>query len=294
VKDPEGSAHPSAMTRSASLASGPFALALFTIAACECPDEHDDVGDEADEGELEVEDPWLLAIDEDETNIDALIRISVEPGAEGEVEVVCADLELPAGFDAETNFTSLAWHDDVLYASAGRATWGDTLVRIDPCACTVTEVGGYGFTLVSGLASTGDGLFGLTAEPDTLLAINPITALAKQRAALSDDWGSHGLTAMRPGDDLLYGLDATHDRLYGFDASDGALVESVAASEDFAAVGLEFHPGRGLFYACGLRDQGTALATIDRDTGLVEVVAESVFTTDCDNLAGPAGPIDCS
>jgi hypothetical protein len=266
-------------------------LVLLGIAACECTDEHADVADEA--GEAEVEDPWLLAIDEDETTIDALIRISVEPGSEGEVEVVCEDLELPVGFDPQTNFTSLAWHQGALYASVGRATWGDTLVRIDPCACTVTEVGGYAFTLVSGLASTETALFGTAAEQDVLLTIAPATGEAKQRATLSEDWGSHGLTAMRPDDDLLYGLDATHDRLYGLSASDGTLLESVQASEDFAAVGLEFHPGRGLFYACGLRDQETALATIDRDTGKVQVVAESVFTTDCDNLAGPAGSIDC-
>jgi hypothetical protein len=252
------------------------------IAACECSDEHDDAGD--------IETPWLLAIDEDEATIDALIRVSVEPGAEGEVDVVCPDLELPSDFDPETNFTSLAYHGGVLYASAARESWGNALVRIDPCACTVTEVGPYGFALVSGLASTGTALFGIAAEDDMLIAIDPATTAAQQHASLAEDWGSHGLTAGPLG--RLYGLDATSDRVYRF-APDQSPIASVATSEDFAAVGLEYHPGRNLFYACGLRDRGTALATLDPDSGVVRVVAESVFMTDCDNLAGPAGSFEC-
>ncbi|MFV8753273.1 hypothetical protein ACNOYE_22215 [Nannocystaceae bacterium ST9] len=284
------------MLRSTSLAS--IGAALGLLAACVCTDEHEDAeagGDSplADTDADADETPWLLAIDEDEGTIDALIRIGVEPGSEGEVVVVCADLELPSEFDPDTNFTSLAYHRGVLYASAARATWGDTLVRIDPCACTVSAVGSYGFTLVSGLASKGDSMLGLAGEDDLMITIDPATADAEQRATLSDDWGSHGLTPAGPNQDLFYGLDAAGDRLHRFDG-EGAQLDSVATSEDFAAAGLEFHPGRGLLYACGLRDQGDALVTIDPESGLVRVVAESVFMTDCDNLAGPSGPIECA
>lgn len=280
------------MSRVVSLGWVGLVLGVWSMAACTCEDDgHSSTGADDDDGE--TAEPWLLAIDEDESTIDALIQISVEPGAEGEVSVVCPDLELPSDFDPDTNFTSLAYHDGILYASAARETWGDTLMRIDPCACTATMVGTYGFALASGLASSGDGLFGIAAEEDLLITIDPATANAEQWAVLAQDWGSHGLTSMGPNDDSLYGLDATSDRLYRFAGANRVAFESVAASEDFASVGLEFHPGREQLYACGLRDRGTALATIDRESGLVEVVAESVFTTDCDNLAGPSGPMDC-
>jgi hypothetical protein len=245
--------------------------------------------------DIDVREPWLLAIDEDDGTTDALFQISVEPGYEGTVTVLCDDLELPAGFPDDTNFTTLAYHGGTLYASAMRETWGDTLVRIDPCACTVSEVGSYGFDYVSGITSAGDErMFGIAADVDAMIEIDPQTGVGELGSALDEDWGSHGLSWSAPEDDLLYAINAETDRLYRFRASDGSPIDALALSEDFSAVGVEYHPGRDELFACGVRDRGTALFVVDLDSGLVRLVAEDVFTATCDNLAAPSGPIHCA
>jgi hypothetical protein len=270
-------------------AAVPLVTCVALLAGCceepEAPGEGGPVED--------IEDPWLLAIDEDEGTRDALIQISVEPGSEGEVTVVCEDLELPAGFPADTNFTALVDLGGTLYASAQRDTWGDTLVEIDACACTVREVGAYGFTLVSGLGTNVDGtLIGLAAEGELLIEIDPSSANSEELGALSEDWGSNGLSSADPQTSLLYGINATSDRLHRLH-SDGSEFDSLPLSEDFAAVGTEFHLGRGLLYACGVLGRETSLFVVDHRTGAVSLAAESVFTSACDNLAAPAGPIAC-
>jgi hypothetical protein len=272
--------------RRAGLWAGTLAL-LVCAGSSGCENDDPDCGDDDP-----VEEPWLLAIDEDEGTIDALVQISVEPDYEGTVTVLCDDLALPSELPADTNFTSLAYHDGLLYASVVRDTFGDTLVRVDPCACSVTVVGGYGFTEVSGLASTGDRLFGLSSDLDVMLEIDPGTAIAEQAGPLGVDFGSHGLT-YSSADDRLYGIDAQTDRLHRFRGSDGTAIDSIGLSADFLAVGVEWHPGRNEMFACGIRDHESGLVTVDLDSGLVQVVADSVFTTACDNLAGPSGPIYC-
>lgn len=69
------------------------------------------------------------------------------------------------------------------------------------------------------------------------------------------------------------------------------LLGAIAVSDDFAAVGLEYHVEREQLFACRLAERETDLATIDPDTGLVRIVAAGVFTSACDNLA--AGAIAC-
>lgn len=265
------------------------ALACLAPLACGPGDIHGPC-DEA------IDEPWLLAIDEDAEpgTVDALIQVSVEPGSEGEVTVVCDDLELPADFPADTNFSSLTITGQGIFASARRETWGDTLVSIDPCSCTVSEVGAYGYELVSGLASTRWGrIYGVAATEDAIIEIDPLTANAEPWQTLDEDWGSHGLSWTDADQDLLYALNASSDRLHVLRGSDGSSVEVVNLSADFQAVGLEYHRGRDTLYACGLADDGAGLYAIDTNTGAVELVAGSVFTSLCDNLAGPRGPLHC-
>lgn len=265
------------------------ALALTLVSACGPDLIRDDAGDGDETGSdtgASGEAASLLTIDEDEGTIDALVEVSVAPGSEGQRTVLCADLELPPDFPPDTNFTSLAWADAQLYASAQRQTWGDTLVRIDPCNCTVTEVGAYGFELVSGLASTAAGaLYGIAAEGDVLITIDPQTANAEPQTTLGEDWLSNALSAPAPGSERFYGLNAETDHLHAFATSDAQALELIELDTDFAAAGLEYHPTRARLYACGVRDQTTDLVAIDPETGAVSTIAEAVFTTTCDNLA---------
>ena len=245
-------------------------------------------------GEIETHEPYLLVIDEDEGTSDALLQISVQPGEEGKVEVLCEDLELPPGVPEDTNFTALISHEGTLYASALQETWGDTLMRIDPCNCTATLVGEYGFEGVSGLATTRDGrLLGLSAASDLLIEIDPPTGNAEQMIGLTADWSSVGLSASKPEDNLLYGIDASANTLQVFDGSDGSELETVALSKDFGAVGLEYHWGRERLYACGVVEDSTSLYRVDIDSGEVSLVAEGLFTTACDNMAIPLEPFHC-
>ncbi len=271
-------------------------LAAASLVACECDDEHAEASDEveaAEEGDASESEASLLAIDEDLGEVDSLVQIDVRPNHVGEVSVLCDDLELPAELPPDTNFTSLVWRDDRLYASASQTTWGDTLVEIDACACSVTVVASFGYTLVSGLAPHPDALlYGLAADADLLISIDPQTNTFEPLTPLDGDWGSHGLSGTGPAGALLYALDADSDRLHRFDAADGSPLGDVAVSEDFAAVGLEYHVEREQLFACGVAERETDLVTIDPDGGLVRIVAEGVFTSTCDNLA--AGVIACA
>lgn len=268
-------------------------LVAVSLAACECDEGHADASDAADDDDDDEPAAALLAIDEDLGEVDSLVQIDVRPNHVGEVTLLCDDLALPPELPSDTNFTSLVWRDDRLYASASLATWGDTLVEIDACACSVTVVASFGYTLVSGLAPHPDALlYGLAADADMLISIDPQTNTFEPLTPLGSDWGSHGLSGTGPMGALLYALDADSDRLHRFDAADGSPLGDVAVSDDFAAVGLEYHVERELLFACGVAERETDLATIDPDTGLVRIVAEGVFTSACDNLA--AGAIACA
>ena len=67
-------------------------------------------------------------------------------------------------------------------------------------------------------------------------------------AALADDWGSQGLTWSNNQLDVLYGLNASNDRLYTFDPATGAELAQVQLTRDYEAVGIEFHPGALRYY----------------------------------------------
>lgn len=281
-----------------------LSLSLALVPALGCGDrlaadcEH---GEDASAAAL-AERPWLLAIDEsdplegDGQPTDALVRVRLDPGHEGEREVLCPSLALPPELPADTNFTSLVVQGERLYASALLETWGDTLVEVDPCTCTASVVGSYGFTQVAGLAAADelDGLFGLAAEGDALLTIDAANANAEALVELAADWGSNALSPARTdGAVELYALDASSDRLYTFRASDGLSMGSVPLSQPLLTAGLELHPEIERLYACGVEGRETALYELTPDSGALRMIADGVFASACDNLAAPNGPIAC-
>jgi hypothetical protein len=237
---------------------------------------------------------WLLSVDEPGGNVHALVRISLAPGEEGVTTVICPDLALPPSLPANSAFTSLTFNANVLYGSAQDNANGDTLVIIDPCVCEVSEVGKYGFTLVNGITSNAaQVMFGLSAQSDVIIDIDPQTATGSQVAALGVNWGSHGLSWSDEQLNVLYGINASTDRLHTFDGTDASELGSILLDADFSSVGLELHPGLATLYACGIAGQGTDLFSIDVDTGTVTQVAATGLVAGCDNLGAPFGPVEC-
>src|SRR5690606_22614310 len=185
---------------------------------------------------------WILSIDEVDATTDRLIRISIDDLDVGTVTEICADIVLPEGIPNNTNITSLTFNANVLYASAQDNLIGDTLLIIDPCTCEATEVGKYGYSQVNGITSNeAQQMFGVAVAEDVILDIDPQTAMSTVLQPLGANWGSTGLTWSQPQDNVLYGINATTDRLHTFDGDDGTELDSIQLDGNFASVGLELH-----------------------------------------------------
>jgi hypothetical protein len=89
----------------------------------------------------------------------------------------------------------------------------------------------------------------------------------------------------RAGQLEIYGINAQTDRLHLLRSSDAVELDVVELSQDFLAMGLEYHAEREMLYACGVRDSETSLFAVEPGTGELSLVAESMLMTTCDNLA---------
>ena len=189
----------------------------------------------------------------------------------------------------------LTFNSDVLFASVRLQSNGDTLLRIDPCQCTSEEIGQYsGFTGVNGITSNElQVMFGASSTQDVIIDIDPMTAISNMLNPLPGNWGSTGLTWSDPIDNLLYGINASDDRLYTFNGDDASSIGSVQMDMNFASVGIEFHPGVDKLYACGISGQNSSLFSVDLQSGMVSLEAADVLEANCDNLAAPFGPVEC-
>ena len=100
---------------------------------------------------------WILSVEEPGGSVHRLVKVSTEPMNLGAVTEVCVDIGLPGTIPADTNIASLTFKGTQLYASAEGASTGDTtLILIDPCLCTATVVGAYGYNGVNGITSNMD------------------------------------------------------------------------------------------------------------------------------------------
>ena len=140
----------------------------------------------------------------------------------GTVTEICADIEMPNSIGQATNFTALTFNKDELFASVAKNATGDTLVKIDPCECTATEIGGYGYSSVNGITSNVDeDMMGIAGAVDDIIQIDPQNAMSMMLANLPGNWGNHGLTWSDKNTNVLYGIEATGDMLYTFNAMTG-------------------------------------------------------------------------
>jgi hypothetical protein len=94
-------------------------------------------------------------------------------------------------------------------------------------------------------------------------------------------------------DNVLYGINASTDRLHTFDGDTAMDLGSIQMNGNFASVGMELHPSFGTLYACGISGQQSSLFQVDTQSGDVSLVAPTGLAANCDNLAAPFGPVEC-
>ncbi len=243
-----------------------------------------------EDGSVPLEE-WILRIDNsDDRTGHKLVRISVAEADYGTVSVVCEDVVLPDSVPADNIISSLTFNNGKLYASGRGVEDGDTLFLVDPCSCTASNVGAYGYSLVAGITSNGvQNMFGISGAQDLIFSISPATALGTLLGNLLEDWGTVGLTWSGSVRDSLWGISGTTDELYEFSALDGSQLNKISLNFDFTSVGVEYHPGLDTIYACS----GTGeLLVVDGSTGLVTVGPDMALGS-CNNLAAPFGSVEC-
>jgi hypothetical protein len=206
------------------------------------------------------------------------------------VTEICEDIEMPNSIGQNTNFTSLTFNKEDLFGSVRKNLIGDTLVHVDPCDCTATEIGQYGFSSVNGITSNvNEDMLGVAGSADDIIEIDPNDASSVFFSNLPGQWGNHGLTWSDPNLNVLYAIEANSDILYTFDADDGTEQDSVGLNMNFGSVGIEYHPGVDVLYTCS--NPGD-LWSVDINNGMVTVEAQ-IGLQNCDNLAAPFGPVAC-
>ena len=220
--------------------------------------------------------PWLLSIDNASRTLRKVDIVT------GKSAVVCT---LPNKYA----YPSLTFRrDNALMASRK----GSALDLINPCTCEVTAIGTYGggATSVNGITSDhAQGLYGISAGLQSLIAIDSTTGIATVIGPLGVKFGANGATWS---DELkaLYAINGADDTLYTVNPQTGAATFQAKLSQSFVSVGVERHPGNGKIYACS---DDAALREVDPQTGMVTVIGPMGEAGGCTNLAAPWGPVAC-
>ena len=251
----------------------------------------DDVGDDESSGEADdsedaggTDEPVDEVIVEVDTFLlhvrssdDALVKIDTETGEE---RIVCS-------FTNGANYPSITFGiDGNLYGSRS----GQFLDLIDPCTCETTYIGDIGYTAVAGITANGVKsmqLYGISGNSDVLLDIALEDANAIEVGdGLGLDFGYLGSTWS---DDIqeLFSINADTDELYQVDIDTG-LAHSIAPLDvNFGSVGIEWHPGDGVLYAC----TDNHLYAVDTTNGTTTEIG--AMGHGCNNLAAQWTPNEC-
>lgn len=258
---------------------------------------NDDAGvsDAAGDAQREVADArpledWILTLDNSDDNTGhQLVQVSIADEDFGTVTTICADVTLPNTVPSTNIISSLTFNNGLLYASGKGADEGDTLFLVDPCECTATVVGQYGYTFVAGITSTGaQDMFGISGEQDVVFGIDPSTALGSLLSVLAEDWSTVGLTWSGTTRDSLWGISGATDQLYEFSV-DGTQLGTVDMDFNFSSVGVEYHPGVDTIYACS----GSGEILVVNPTSGAVTVGPNLGLGTCNNLAAPFGSVNC-
>ncbi len=233
---------------------------------------------------------WILSIDNDEDfTVHRLVRISIAEADYGAVTEICADVAYPDSLPESSNTSSLTFNRGLLMASTQGELHGDTMIMINPCECTATVVGQYGFTAMAGITSDSDqDMYGLSSGEEAFVSIDPTSAMATLLMELAEPWGTLGLTWTGDDSDTLWGIDGMRGRLVEFDSL-GNELSALDLGYDFGSVGVEYHPGVDTIFACSSSGE---LLVVDPATGNVDV-GPDLGIPQCNNLAAPFGSVEC-
>jgi hypothetical protein len=217
---------------------------------------------------------WLLSVDNDAHQL-LWIRTATGQG------VPVCDLA------TEDRYPSITFsRDGRLFAFNNTL---DRLDEIDPCSCAITPIGdvGYASSIVGITTDQGVGLFGVEKDADTLVTLNTVTGEATVIGGLGTDFGSSGATWV---DELggMYAINSLDDSLYTVEPSNGVASHEAHLTANFTFVGIEYHPGEEVLYAC---TQST-LYSIDTTTGIAWTVG-TINSNSCNNLAAPYTFVEC-
>lgn len=232
-------------------------------------------GDDTTTGSATTGPDYLLSID-DQGVVARLLKVDTTTGEGSEQCLLTAGL----------NYNSLAFaRDGVLFA---HSVIDMAIDRVDPCTCDTVRIASELPGNLQLSADGGTGLYALDLTNDVFLEVNPATGALTTIGPLGVDFASSGVAWL---DDVgkAVALDGLNDQLWTIDVDTGVAGDPVGLSEFFGSVGLDFHPGQGVLYACS---SDAMLATLDPTTGVVSFIGE-IGGAGCDNLAAPWEPIDC-
>jgi hypothetical protein len=220
--------------------------------------------------------PWLLTID---NATGTLRKVDLKTGKSASV----------CKLAVKGSYPSLTFRRDNMLMASRK---GSGLDIINPCTCAVTQLADYGSgaTSVNGITTDqAQGLMGVSASLQSLIAINGKTGIAQVIGPLGVKFGANGATwsdAMQG----LYAINGADDYLYTIAPKTGVATVLVKLSKDFSSVGVELHPGDGQIYACS--DEGVLLQ-VNPTTGQVTDIGDMGLWGACSNLAAPWGPVAC-
>ena len=217
---------------------------------------------------------WLLSID----NIThQLFKVNVETA---ETKLLC---DLPS----TDKYPSLTFsRSGLLYASNNTE---DRLDIINPCDCTITPVGPYGYTanMVGITTDHATDLFGVDMLEDWLVHIDTATGLATPIGTLGISLVSSGAT-WSDALGAIYAINGLNGTLNLVDPETGVATHLADLTIPFNYVGIELHPSNDTIYTC----TGPNLYAVDTDTGYTKLIGP-ISPNECNNLAAPYTPIGC-
>ena len=209
-------------------------------------------------------------------------------------ELVVIDESTGAGAAEVTLNTTVSMCSTIFTRAGSLYTSGQgSLWEIDACTGATTEIASYSPTTgaghppsLCGLATRNfNDLYGLDLEDDTLVQIDPATAVVTVVGDTGVDFGTVGLTWDQPNDRFL-AINGTDDNLYSVDVSTGSATLLANLDYDIGPVGVELDPVSGVLFAC----TGPDLLSVNITTGQVTVLGPIWNDPTCDDL-GATCPI---
>jgi hypothetical protein len=187
----------------------------------------------------------------------------------------------------EENYPSSTFNRSGILFAANNTQ--DRLDIIDPCTCTITPVGSFGFEaeVVGITTDQATDLFGLDKLADQLLSISSLDGTASIIGPMGVSFEASGAT-WSDTEQALFAVNSGDEALYMIDPETGTATHKADLSKSIGTVGIELHPGNNVIYACTATD----LWSIDSETGQVTVIG-NINGNICNNLAAPYTKVVC-